>query len=85
MKDIIGVLELVIIAWFTFKIVRRLLFGKKRRRRSVLKKVGLLVSRQLHSVVDNMLYKQSKRLAKSTQQAHENVIEFKKYSRQRIN
>jgi uncharacterized metal-binding protein len=108
LKFMVNLVELYLIAMVTFKVlrfvVRRSLGlskkskGKNEKKRlSLIGKVGLLISRQLHSRLDGMLTKQSEgfkvareekikhkeSLAKSEaqQDSKENIIQFSKYQR----
>jgi hypothetical protein len=69
LKFVINLLELYLIAWFVFKILKFIVFrrfskskkNKGKKRLSILGKVRVLISRQLHSSLDGMLTKQSER------------------------
>lgn len=78
MKDLINVLEIIIIANALWKVLR-FLRGKKHKR-TLLGKLILLVSRRLHSELDSKLQEQNKKLA--GKQANERVIQLRNYKRQ---
>jgi hypothetical protein len=79
MKDLLTVLEMIIIARVLWKTVR-FIRGKKHKK-TLLGKVWLLCSRQLHGNLDSRIKEQNKRLADCTRQARANVIQFREYKR----
>jgi hypothetical protein len=99
LKFIVNLLELYLIAWFVFKVLKFVVFrkfgkskkSKGKKRLSIIGKVWVLISRQLHSGIDGMLRKQSMHFKKkkesltemdAQQDSKENigkVINFKKY------
>jgi hypothetical protein len=81
MKELFDVLLVVLVARFMWKGFRFFTKKDKRYKKSIVGKIGLLLSRNVHSNLDRMIIKQKENLAKkeNTQQDNENVVEFKKY------
>jgi hypothetical protein len=81
MKELFEVVLIVMLARFMWKGFRFFTRKDKRFRKSIVGKIGLLLSRNVHSKLDRMIVRQKENLAKkeNTQQDNENVVEFKKY------
>jgi hypothetical protein len=82
MKELLNVLLVIMLARFMWKGFRFFTKKDKRYKKSIVGKIGLLVSRSLHSRLDRMIVKQKQKenLAKNTQQdERDNVIQLGKY------
>jgi hypothetical protein len=81
MKELFDVLLLVIVARFMWKGFRFLTKKDKKHKKSIVGKIGLLLSRNVHNKLDRMIVKQKENLAKiQTQQDQgDNVIQLGKY------
>lgn len=64
LKFLFNVLQIYLLTVFTYKMLRRLIFkkhgkSKGKKRLSIIGKIWVLISRQLHSSIDGLLTKQS--------------------------
>jgi hypothetical protein len=82
MKELFDLLIVVIVARFMWKGFRFFTKKDKKHKKSIVGKIGLLLSRKVHNKLDKMIVKQKENLAKmqSTQQDQgDNVIHLGKY------
>jgi hypothetical protein len=84
MKELFDVLVIVVVARFMWKGFRFFTKKDKRHKKSILGKIGLLLSRSVHNKLDRLIVKQKENLAKinalNTQQDKENnIIQLGKY------
>lgn len=81
MKELFDVLVVVIVARFMWKGFRFFTKKDKRYKKSILGKIGLLLSRSVHNKLDRMIVKQKENLAKiqTQQDEKDNVIQLGKY------
>lgn len=82
MKELLDVLIIVVVARFMWKGFRFFTKKDKRYKKSIVGKIGLLLSRSVHNKLDRMIVRQKENLAKNTQQDQgDNVIQLGKYKR----
>lgn len=80
MKELFDLLVMVVVARVMWKGFRFLTKKDKKHKKSILGKIGLLLSRSIHGKLDKMIIKQKENLALNIKQEQEdNVIELGKY------
>jgi hypothetical protein len=79
MKELFEVVLIVMLARFMWKGFRFFTRKDKRFRKSIVGKIGLLLSRNVHSKLDRMIVRQKENLACEVKQDKGNVVQLKRY------